>query len=296
VAAPIAVCLQLVIQRRPREMAALVCTLSVLVAAVVLGSYVFLGEGYFEHTVLAMMANPFEPVERSAMFYGALARWHWGMLLPAAVVCAVWLAYRKACLPLLVYLVVCLVMTTVAQGKLGSDLNYHGELSVLMVLTTASAIGLMLRSGSRVAAVPLLLLVVGTGASIVSHGLDWNGLSLNRMVPRPYWTPAEELPAAEEYVARYSEHRGRALILDDEIAVRVGEPVVYDWYALSLLFSTGHASFEPLEEAVRRRQYGAIVLTPSHTNEWAERLRKVMQLSGYRLVQSDERVEEYVAD
>jgi hypothetical protein len=230
------------------------------------------------------------------MFYSALAWWHWGMLLPAAAACFAWLAYRKACLPLLVYLVVCLAVTTVAHGKLGSDLNYHGELSVLMVLVTASAIGLMLRFGSRVAAVPLLLLVIGTSASIVSHGLGGNGLSLNRMVPQPYWMGVNELPAADEYVARYSEHRGRALILDDEIAVRVGEPVVYDWYALSLLFSGGHVSFEPLEEAVRGRQYEAIVLTPTHTNEWAQRLRETMLVSGYRLTWRDERVEEYAAN
>jgi hypothetical protein len=296
VAAPAAVCVQLVIERRFREMAALVSVSAALGAAVVVGGFVFLGEGYFEHTVLAMMSNPFEPIERSVMFYGALARWHWGMLLPASVVCVAWLAYRKACLPLLVYFVVCLAVTTVAHGKLGSDLNYHGELSVLMVLATASGIGLMLRFGSRVAAVPLLLLVIGTGSSFVGHGLGWNGLSLNRMVPRPYWTAERELPGADEYVARYGEYRGRALILDDEIAVRVGEPVVYDWYALSLLFSTGHASFELLEEMVRDRRYEVIVLTPSHTNEWAQRLRATMAAGGYRLVRRDERVEEYVAN
>jgi hypothetical protein len=243
--------------------------------------------------VLAMMSNPFEPVERSVLLYGALVGWHWGMLLPATAVSMAWLAYRKSAVGLLIYFAVCLAVTTAAHGKEGSDLNYHGELSVLMVLVTVSGIGLMLRCGSRVAAMPLLFLVTGTGASIAAHGVNGNGLSLNRMVPQPYWTADEEKPAAEEYVARYRQFRGRALILDDEIAVRMGNPVVYDWYALSLLFSKGHLSFEPLEKAVRDREYAVIVLTPTHTNEWAHRLREVLSTSGYRLVRRDERVEEY---
>ncbi len=146
VAAPLAACVQLALERRWRTAFQLVGSALMLGAAVVVGSYTLLGRGYFQHTVLAMADNPFEPIERSMMFYSALAQMHWGALLPAAAVSVVWLAYRKAATPLLIYLAVCFGVTTVAHGKVGSDLNYHGELSVLMVLVTATAIGSMLQS------------------------------------------------------------------------------------------------------------------------------------------------------
>ena len=95
------------------------------------------------------------------------------------------------------------------------------------------------------------------------------------------------MPAADEYVARYRALGGPALILDDEIAVRVGEPVVYDWYALSLLFSSGHLSFEPWSRRCAGRQYAVVVLNPWQRNEWSERLREAALASGYRLTRLD---------
>ena len=141
VAVPLAACVQLVIERQWRAALQLSGAALLLGAAVVIGSYTILGSGYFEHTVLAMAANPFEPVERSVMFYSALAGMHWGALLPATAVSVAWLAYRKSATPLLIYLAVCFAVTTLAHGKVGSDLNYHGELSMLMVLVTATAMG-----------------------------------------------------------------------------------------------------------------------------------------------------------
>ena len=170
VAAPLAACLQLALERQWRAAFQLVGSALLLGAAVVVGSYTLLGRGYFQHTVLAMAANPFEPVERSVMFYSALAQMHWGALLPAAPVSVAWLVYRKAATPLLIYLAVCFGVTTLAHGKVGSDLNYHGELSVLMVLVTATAMGWMFQSRSRIAAVPLVCLIVGTFAAMSNHG------------------------------------------------------------------------------------------------------------------------------
>jgi hypothetical protein len=101
------------------------------------------------------------------------------------------------------------------------------------------------------------------------------------------------LADVSEYVDRYSPYRGRALILDDEIAVRVGDPVVYDWFGLAFLFSSGHAQFETLENAVRDQRYAVVVLGPLPTNKWSNRLRNAALASGYRLTRHDDRVEEY---
>ena len=294
VAAPLAIALQLGYQRRFRALFKVMSISAVLGLAVICGSYVLLGDGYFEHTVWAMMSNPMHPLERSLALYPLLAQMHWGWLLPAAVCSAGWLLHRRSELPLLIYLTVCLAVTTIAHGKVGSDLNYHGELSLLMVLTTVTAIGRMHASESRFVVAPLLCLLIGTWSAIIVFGPVWNQLSLNRSVPQPYLDSSVDTTRdVSEYVARYIPYRGRILILDDEISVRVGSSVVYDWYGLALLFSSGHVSFETLESAVREQQYAVIVLGPLSKSEWSTRLRNAALASGYRLTRHNARVEEY---
>ncbi len=236
-----------------------------------------------------MLSDPMHPMERSLMFYPLLAMWHWRGLLPATVCGAVWLMRKKAASPLLIYLSVCFVVTTFAQGKVGSDLNYHGELSILMALTTAVAIGEMLSRGSAFIYAPLTFLIVGTWGAIFAFGPGWNGVSPNRTIPQPYYVADTTMRPAEDYVRRYMPYRGQALILDDEIAVRVGDPAVIDWYGVSFLFTSGHTDFNRLESAVRREEFAVIVLAPVVNNKWSDRVRDAALASGYRLTHRDAR-------
>ena len=294
VAAPLAIALQLMCERRFRALAEFTATAVAIGLAIVCGSYVFLGEGYFDHAVWAMMSNPMDPVARSLALYPLLAIFHWGWLLPATLFSIAWLLYRRSELPLLLYLAVCLIVTTVAHGKLGSDVNYHGELAVLMVLTTLTAMGRMHNLATPLVFVPLAGLLIGAGSAIATYGPAWNQLSLSRSIPHPYVDGSDNLARnASYYVARYAPYVGRALILDDEIAVRVGEPVVYDWYGLTLLFDSGHVDFRLLEDAVRTGKYAVVVLGPLPSNAWTCRLRDAALASGYRLTRRDSRVEEY---
>jgi hypothetical protein len=294
VAAPVAVAVQLLCERQLRAMGQFLAVAAACGFAVVCGSYLFLGEGYFEHTVWAMMSNPIDPLARSLELYPLLAMLHWGWLLPVALFSTAWLLFRRSDLPLLLYLSVCLIVTTLAHGKLGSDVNYHGELAVLMVLTTLTAIGRMHGFATPLIYLPLAGLLLGAGSAIVTYGPTWNNLSLSRSIPHPYVDASQNLARnASYYVARYAPYRGRALILDDEIAVRVGEPVVYDWYGLTLLFDSGHVDFRLLEQAVHSREYTVVVLGPLPDNKWTCRLREAALSSGYRLTRQDFRVEEY---
>lgn len=298
IAAPLAIAVQLVWERRFRALLEIAAASTVLGLAVVWGSYALLGEGYFEHAVWAMMSNPMDPFLNSRFWYPLLAQLHWGSLLPAAFCSVVWLSCRPAHSSILIYLAVCFAVTTVAHGKVGSNLNYHGELSLLIVLMTLTGIGTMHTAKSRFVAAPLVCLVVGTWLTILVHGSVWNRLSSDRMFPYPdAGSSIDRLSDASEYVARYAPYRGRALILDDEISVRVGQPVVYDWFGLAFQFSSGRARFEVLEDAVRSGQYAVIVLGPgrTHTHEWTGRLRDAALASGYQLTRHDARVEEYTA-
>jgi Predicted membrane protein (DUF2142) len=296
VAAPLAIVLQLVCERRFRALIAVFATSLLMGLAVIAGSYLVLGEGYFEHTVWAMMSNPMDVVSCS-IWFPLLTQLHWGSLLPATCCAVVWLHRRGGNSPILIYLAVCLLITTVAHSKVGADLNYHGELSLLMVLTTLTALGIMCATGARAAVALLTCLVLGTGCTMIAQGPMWNQLSLNRLFPFPEaGSKLDAIPDVSEYVARYAAYRGRALILDDEIAVRLGEPEVYDWFGLTFLFSSGHVDFDVLGSAVRDRKYAVIVLSPLPDNEWTCRLRDAALASGYRLTRHDDRVEEYSRD
>jgi hypothetical protein len=295
VAAPLAIGVQFASERRIRPLAQIAFTSIVLGVAVIGASYALLGKGYFEHAVWAMTSNPLDPFLRSKFWFPLLAQLHWGSLVPATVCAVLWFKSRPGNSPILIYLAVCLAITTIAHGKVGSNLNYHGELSTVMVLTTLTALGSMHMAKARFVFVPLVCLAVGTWSTIVIHANVWTKLSPDRMFPYPDAASISELPDAGKYVARYARYRGAALILDDEIAVRVGDPAVYDWFGLAFQFSAGHVPFEVVENAVRKEQFGVIVLVKGRipTHAWTDKLREAALASGYRLTLHNDRVEEY---
>jgi hypothetical protein len=75
------------------------------------------------------------------------------------------------------------------------------------------------------------------------------------------------------------------LILLDEMAVRVGQPVVYDWYALRILFDVDHLDFDRLKQAVQQRRYAVIVFRSDRTDRWSLALQAAARASGYHRAQ-----------
>jgi hypothetical protein len=173
-AAPLACGLQLLLQRDHKSLSQLTATCLLLGAALVATSYYCLGQGYLQHTVWAMRACPLNPLAASREFFPVLIHGHWGMLFPAALIAAGWLAAKRHERNLLLYLIVCLLLTSIAHGKQGADLNYHGELSLLMVLTVVTALWHMFRATTVLAWAPLLLLLLGTWMPIFEFGPGWN--------------------------------------------------------------------------------------------------------------------------
>ncbi len=281
-AAPVACGVQLWWQGQRRGLAQLTASCLLLSGGVVAGSYGWLGQGYFQHTVGAMQACPMNPLAAAQHFFPILIHGHWGMLFPATLVAAGWLAVQGRARPLLLYLVLCLLATCLAQGKQGADLHYHAELSLLMVLTVVVGLGDMFRVRTVLAWAPLLLLLAGTWMPLFQFGVGWNQLSHQRIVRPPFAYPGPPVSAAEGQAERYREWRGEALILSDELAVRVGQPVVYDWYALQILFDVGHLDFDPLREAVQQRRYAVIVCPAGAEDRWSRAVQEAALASGYR--------------
>ena len=290
VAAPIACGFQLLLARQHREFAALTIATGTLVLATIAGGYFLLGEGFFDHTIWAMKSNPIQPIAASAHFYPILISFHWGFLFPAFLVSAWWLYTRGTERGLLIYLATCMLVTTFCHGKFGADLNYHGELSTLMVLTTALALASAVAARSWVGFSSLALLTFATCWPMMNYGAGWTQVSYHRLLPQLRMFAAPEEYEGAAYARRYASRRDRALILDDEIAVRLGQPVVTDWFAATIMFHTKKLEFQPLLRSIENREYEVIVMRNDQTDNWARGLYATAIASGYRLVARDQRV------
>jgi len=290
VSAPIAVLLLLAHAREGRSLLVFVAVSALAGLTLLLGSYLFLGSGYFSHTVTLLFVNPVSPLRASAYFYPILVQRHWGAFFPAALLAVSWLVYRGREKPLCTYLGVCLLWTTYAHGKTGADLNYHGELSILMALAVVVATGTMMQVRSRWAPVPVAGIALFLVWGIAAHGYGWNRVCLNRIRPTPHCTvtapPFGDVRAvAEAYRSRSDE----ALILQPEIALRTGHPVALDPGLLTLLFRVGALDLEPLLAEVRLRR-PAIIVLPRRPIGYQIRVARQALAAGYAPGPEDDHV------
>jgi hypothetical protein len=237
VSAPLAVAVQLTLERDVRSLLRMASATAALDALVMFGGMGFFGRGYLEHTVFAMSSNPMHLVENTAFFYGILAREHWGLLLPAAMLAVAWLLRRDRRDPLVIYLGACALLTTLIHAKVGADINYHGELSLLMVLAVVSATSAMIARRSPLLVVPLVLLTLAVWLPIFRHGPGWNGICPSRIHPTPHCSiDAPPFGDMTRYEARYRGRRGPVLFFQEELAVRSRDPQALDWLLLEVLF------------------------------------------------------------
>jgi hypothetical protein len=290
VAAPIACGLQLLLAHEYRSFTKLTAATAGLVFATLLAGYFWLGDGYLDHTIFALGSNPIDPIDASARFYPILIFRHWGLLLPAAVVSVVWLHRRSLERGLVIYLATSFALTTICHGKIGADLNYHAELSTLMVLATALAIAHALSARSWVATCNIALLAVATCWPLATRGAGWNQLSFNRLLPDARSFAPRDGHEGVVYAARFAPLRDRALIFDDEIAVRLGRPVITDWVAATVMFHTRKLDFEPVLAAIREHKYEVIVMRRDQRDNWAHAIYAAAIASDYQLVDRDERI------
>jgi hypothetical protein len=294
-AAPIACGIHLMWSRDWRDLTRLVSACVVGGLVMISASYFWLGDGYFQHTVLAMKSNPIDIVAGAKLFLPILMHNHWQMLLPAAVVSVAGLLAIRKERPLLLYLAVTLLLTAIAQGKVGADLNYFIELSTVMVLTIATAIAHLFAARRTLAYAPIALLLIGTWLPIFQFGPTWNNVSHYRDA-RAIAYAGPPTSQAAHYAERYKIHRGTALIADDQIAVRVGDPVALDWYALQYFFATDHIGFDRIDAAIANRDFSLIVLRKDPVAvgrdgkpafDWQKRIEKAALAAGYRANRDD---------
>ncbi len=277
--APAAAVINLVVARQP--VARLVSTSLLTVVLFTLCCGLAFGSGYFEHTYLAMADNPHDLVHGLTLFFPVLLERHWGLLV-VSVAIAVAAVRREA---IVVWLVVCLAWTVAIEGKVGADLNYHSELSFVMILVVVTALA---RLRERVLALAVLSpLIVGTWLAIARHGAGWNEVCFNRISPTPHCY-RETPPFGDRriYVERYRSRKD-ALILDPEIGVRSGAPAVNDWFLLDLLFRSGFLDFRRLEDELASRRPSLLVVHRETSNGWTLRLLRTAAAAGYVLSSDD---------
>jgi hypothetical protein len=290
VSAPLAVLLLLAHARDGRSLVFFVVTSALAGSMLLLGTYLLLGSGYFSHTVALLFANPVDPLGASSHFYSVLVQHHWGAFFPASLLAVSWLLFRGKAKPLCTYLVVCLLWTTYSHGKTGADLNYHGELSILLALAVVVATGTMMQVRSRWAPIPVAGVAIFLVWGIVSDGYGWNRACLNRIRPTPHCSvkspPFGDVRAVAE---TYRPRSDDSLILQPEIALRTGRPVALDAGLLTLLFRAGALDLEPLLAEVRSRR-PAIIVLPRRPIGYQIRVAREALAAGYAAVETDDHV------
>jgi hypothetical protein len=290
ISAPVAVLLLLAHAREGRSLVLFVTTSVLAGSTLALGAYLFLGSGYFNHTLALLAVNPVDPLRASSFFYPILVQRHWGAFFPASLLAVSWLLFRGRAKPLCTYLAVCLLWTTYSHGKTGADLNYHGELSILMALAVVVATGTMIQMRSRWAPLPVAGVVLFLVWGIASHGYGWNRVCLNRIRPTPHCSvsspPFGDVRAAAE---AYRSRSDDALILQSEIALRTGRPVAVGAGFITLLFRLGALDLEPLFAEVRSRR-PAIIVLPRRPIGLQSRVAREALAAGYAVVRSDDHV------
>lgn len=293
-AAPVACGLQFLLERDFKSLVRLTLTAVLLSGAFAASAWWLLGAGYFQHTVLAMASNPLDPVAGCRFFYPILVERHWGLLLPAALLSVCWLAREGRDRPLRIYLLVCLAWTSIAHGKSGADLNYHSELSVLMILAVGMAFGRM-RVGGLAWSASLAILAAAIWLPLMRLGPGWNTVDDRRIDPRPHAFAVAARSSAVDYAARYQPDRDSALVLDNEIAARLGDPVLLDWYAIKIYCQTDFFDFDKLLAAVRDHRYRLLVLKPGSEDRYNNALMRAAIQAGYRVRTQDSQVVELAA-
>lgn len=288
IAAPLAVAIQLAVAREPAQLKRFLGALAVLGGAGLTWCLVGFGDDYLTHAVFALASNPLYVGERVPFFAGVLLRYHWGPFVALAFAGAVvWLLRRGLARGLLIYIGVCLPWTLLSSSKAGSDLNYYCELSLLLVLALSTALADLRSRDARLLWAPLacLLLYFAVGAAL--RGPGWNRVCVERTKPelpcRDAERPRESVLAAAE--RRYRHTPLPTLYFDEELAVRMHQPVLLDYYLLNQLVGAGFLSeqIDPqrLVALIRARRYRRLVF-PRPGNHWTARLISEAAASGYR--------------
>lgn len=296
-AAPAAVGLALILGRESRPLIRLALATAALVALAMLASRARLGEGYLWHTVFAVASNPRHFIEGATFFYPILVRVHWGLLLPTTLVAAAWLLGRDRRDPLVLYLALCAAWTTWIHSKAGADLNYHGELSLLMVLTVISATSGMIAARSPMVALTLGPLILATWLPIARDGPGGNGICPSRILPTPHCTiDGPPFGDMAPYLSRYRGRWADVLSFHDELAVRSGDPMAIDWVLLELLFQRRLLDPRALERLVQERRYPVVVFPASLIFPTLRRLHEASLRAGYIPTFADEEILELTLD
>lgn len=297
-AAPAAVALQLLVAREHTHLKRFILALAVAGGAGLAWCIGAFGDDYFTHAVFTLASHPLDPAERLPHFAGLLVSYHWGpWFIVAFAFAATYLGRRRCERPLLIYTGVSLVWTTVISCKVGSCVNYYCELSVLLVLCLTSAIGELRARDARLLWAPLTCLLLFLSVNVVRHGPGWNQVCVDRARPQPRCDDARRprRSSLARLEQRYRAHPAPTLYFDEELAVRMGRPVLLDYYTLYMLVQARYLGdlLDParIEALIRSRRYRRLVF-PQPGNPWTARWLAASIAAGYRPSLSSRRIVE----
>ncbi len=255
-----------------------------------------LGDAWFTHTIRSIAMNPAENTAAFDTFSNILVFHHWRVLAPAAGFAILFLLARGKEMGVLLYGALAFLWALYSQRKIGADLNYHAELSVLLVLLLALGIGEMVRAKRAWlwSALITVLLLGGFGHMSLKHGPRWNSVCWYRIYSDPNCKIDKPFFGDwSAYVERYRAEPGRKLILHDEIASRVGQAQYIDPFLIEVLIPAGIFREESLLGEIDRRGFDKIIFHFQVQNRLIVLMRERAKVAGYQMVLDDGKVQEW---
>jgi hypothetical protein len=279
IAAPLSAFLYLLLARDYRNALRFLAAMVVMLAVFFVTMYLWTGSNYFYSTIYALAVNDnyFLHHLRGHQRY-ILDRLYGPILCMPIALALLWV--RRESLYLVVYFFVCLLWTHIAAGKIGSSFNYYSELTILTLVVIARALGSRGRGQLAVVGTIITILLFQVCWTIAGDG--WQGITIQAAV--------EDNSAA---IARYKSMPGRKLLIDERVAIHVGDVAGFDWYLLGHLEEKGVFDLTPLYWRIDNREYDVCVFPTRPHSVLEAQLQRRVRRAGYVLTYEDNAVLEY---
>jgi hypothetical protein len=242
IAAPISAGLFLVLSKEYKDALRFSLAMVAMLLLFFLAMYCLTGANYFYHTIVSLAVNDIDMVRMFLIFRRFLIETLYGLMLSLPVALTLLIIQRR-CYFLILYFAVSLVWTFFSLGKHGASYNYFGELTILSLVIVAAATVPQTRRSIIGVVVILFLLCFQMYSTILGH----HGIRGEEI--------AAETRDLGPDIERYKTLSGKKLIIEEMIAVYVGDVVGLDWVLLDDLEKKGLIDLSPLYRQITEGEY-----------------------------------------
>lgn len=272
VSAPIAAFLFLFTSGARRDALELAGWLGTLIVLFFGAMTLWSGGHYWENAILSMAWDEVHPLGNLRAEWPALRNRLVGLFVAALPALFVLARSRRHRL-LVWYLGVSAAVTFYTAGKFGSDLNYYAELGTILLLV--ATLGAYLARGPLRWCI-LLPLVAFVWIDVVD-GRSWH---------RRF--DGVESVDLDSYVDLFRDLKGPLLCTNERLAIRLGDPEVFDWVLMRHLAERGHYDKSLLFDRIANGYYAHVIVDRKITSRLEVEVFQAVRAGPYERSAPDE--------